>query len=71
MVGSKAAVDLKTTQDLDRVASSRTPVQIVTPAEEGLRELLAAGSSVERTEGDYRYANCGAGISDLMLVKIF
>ena len=57
LVGSKASVDLKTASikgDADRVASGRTPVQIDTPAEEGLRELLAAGSSVEQTEGDYR-----------------
>ena len=56
LVGSKAAVDLKTASPLrERVASSGgTPVQIDTPAEEGLRELLAAGSSVEQTEGDYR-----------------
>jgi len=55
LVGSKAAVDLKTASPLrERVASSGgTPVQIDTPAEEGLRELLAAGSSVEQTEGDY------------------
>ena len=57
LVGSKASVDLKTASikgDADRVASGRTPVQIDTPAEEGLRELLAAGASVEQTEGDYR-----------------
>ena len=53
LVGSKAAVDLKTAAspkgDAVRV------VQIDTPAEEGLRRLLAAGSSVEQSESEYRY----------------
>ena len=36
----------------------RTPIQIDTPAEEGLRGLLAVGSLVEQAEGDYRWVLC-------------
>ena len=55
LIGSKAAVDLKTAAVKGGGGDScGMPVQIDTPAEEGLRGLLAAGSSAGQTEGDYR-----------------
>ena len=56
LVGSKAAAggELKTLKNQTERAA-RTPIQIDTPAEEGLRGLLAVGSSVEQAEGDYRW----------------
>ena len=51
LVGSKAAVDLKTASPKGEAVRV---VQIDTPAEEGLRRLLAAGSSVEQSESEYR-----------------
>jgi len=50
LVGSKAAVDLKTASPKGEAVRV---VQIDTPAEEGLRRLLAAGSSVEQSESEY------------------
>ena len=52
LVGSKAAVDLKTASPKGEAVRV---VQIDTPAEEGLRRLLAAGSSVEQSESEYRF----------------
>ena len=52
LVGSKAAVDLKTASPKGEAVRV---VQIDTPAEEGLRRLLAAGSSVEQSESEYRW----------------
>ena len=51
LVGSKAVVDLKTASSKGEAVRV---VQIDTPAEEGLRRLLAAGSSVEQSESEYR-----------------
>ena len=59
LVGSKAAVDLKTAS---RKGETVRVVQIDTPAEEGLRGLLAAGSSVEQSESEYRCVILSWGI---------